>query len=110
MSVTPAAWIAIIGCITTILGSGFAAWVAVRVGQARDSQRITTLESELVRLRDSVHDERTRVSTAFLDLGTGIKNVQLEVARLHGRLDEGAQWRSMVLDLIRLTLAKPEVA
>lgn len=103
----PAAWIALVGCIVTIMGSGLAAWVAVRTGQARDSQRITTLEAELVRLRDSVHDERSRVGTGFLDLGTGIKNVQLEVARLHGRLDEGAAWRAMVLDLIRLTLARP---
>lgn len=51
-----AAWIALAGCIVTIIGSGFAAWVAVRVGQARDSQRISTLEGELVRLRDSVHE------------------------------------------------------
>ncbi len=97
--------VALVGMVVTIIGSALAAYLAVRVGQARDTQRIATLETELVRLRDSVHEDRTRVGTAFLELGSGIKEVQLEVAKLHGKLEEGAQWRTMVLDLIKMVLA-----
>ncbi len=66
-----AAWIA----LATMVGSGRAAWIAVRVVQARDSQRILALEQELVRLRDSFHDLRDHLNPL-------LTQIQLDIERL----------------------------
>lgn len=59
---TPAAWISLGIGLLSILGSWLGAWMAVRIAQARDGQRIATLELEVMRLRDSLHDFKTDIS------------------------------------------------
>jgi hypothetical protein len=58
---TAAAWITLAIGLLSILGSWLGAWMAVRIAQARDAQRIATLELEVNRLRNFVHDFKDHV-------------------------------------------------
>lgn len=98
---TAAAWIALAGCICTVLGSGFAAWIAVRVGQARDGQRIAAIEPEMIRIRDSIHDLRDTWNPILAHL-------QADIERLKGSQEEAKGWREMVLDLVKMVLQRDQ--
>lgn len=96
---TPAAWIALVGCVLSIVGSGLAAWVAVRVGQARDGQRIAALEPELIRTREAIHDLRDTWNPI-------LAHMQGDIERLKGHHEEAKGWREMVIDLVKMVVAR----
>lgn len=59
---TAAAWVSLAIGLLSIIGSWLGAWMAVRIAQARDTQRITALEAEVVRLRNFVHDFKDHIA------------------------------------------------
>ncbi len=59
---TAAAWISLAVAVLSVIGSTLGAWIAVRMAQARDGQRIATLEVEVMRLRDALHEFKGSIS------------------------------------------------
>lgn len=56
---------------------------------------------EIRRVGKGVHQLRTDVSTMVLRLEADVRAAQREIAEIRGSAREAAQWRDMVLELIR---------
>lgn len=59
---TPAAWISLGIGLLSVICSGLSVFIAVRISTAVHDQRLKSLEVEVIRLRDSLHDFKTDIS------------------------------------------------
>ncbi len=80
---TPAAWISLAIGLLSILGSWLGAWMAVRIAQARDGQRIATLELEVMRLRDALHEFKGQISPMLVYAQLFKEHIDRERSRAH---------------------------
>ena len=59
---TAAAWISLAIGLLSVICSGLSVFVAVRISTAVHHQRLQSLETEVMRLRDSLHDFKNDIS------------------------------------------------